>query len=53
MREVENRGTEQLRENERKKERKRAVREQLGSVRVLELGFSKITILPFEMSKLT
>ena len=53
VREVENRGTEQLRENERKKERKRAVREQLGSVRVLELGFSKITILPFEMSKLT
>ena len=38
---------------ERKKERKRDVREQLGSVRVLELRLSEITILPFEMSKLT
>ena len=37
---------------ERKKERKRAVRE-LGSARVLELGFNKITILPLKMSKLT
>ena len=37
----------------REKERKRAVREQLGSVRVLELGFNKITILPLKMSKLT
>ena len=38
---------------ERKKERKRDVQEQLGSVRVLELGFNKITILPLKMSKLT
>ena len=38
---------------ERKKERKRVVQEQLGSVRVLELGFNKITILPLKMSKLT
>ena len=53
VREVENRGTEQLRENERKKERKRAVRNNWVVFRVLELGFSKITILPFEMSKLT
>ena len=28
------------------------MREQLGSVRVLELGFSKITILPFASSKI-
>ena len=28
------------------------MREQLGSVRVLELGFNKITILPLKMSKL-
>ena len=35
----------------REKERKRAVRV-LGSARVLELGFNKITILPLKMSKL-
>ena len=51
-REWENRAAEKERERERKKERKRAVRE-LGSARVLELGFNKITILPLKMSKLT
>ena len=45
------RDTEQLRESGREKERKRAVRV-LGSARVLELGFRKITMLPLKNVKI-
>ena len=45
------RDTEQLRESMREKERKRVVRV-LGSARVLELGFSKITMLPLKNVKI-
>ena len=44
------RDTEQLRESMREKERKRVVWV-LGSARVLELGFRKITMLPLKNVK--
>ena len=45
------RDTKQLRESVREKERKRVVRV-LGSARVLELGFRKITMLPMKNVKI-
>ena len=45
------RDTEQLRESVREKERKRVMRV-LGSARVLELGFSKITMFPLKNVKI-
>ena len=43
--------TEQLRESMRERKKERGL--ELGSARVLELGFNKITILPLKMLKLT